>query len=69
MDNEKYIKRCYELAIKAGKKGFDTFGPYSFITEKSLKRQKTPPFGTRDCLVMRNSIWFTNAQTDIPIQF
>ncbi len=25
MDNEKYIKRCYEWAIKAGKKGFDTF--------------------------------------------
>lgn len=23
---EKYIKRCYELAINAGKKGFDTFG-------------------------------------------
>ena len=26
MENEKYIKRCYELAIQAGKKGFDTFG-------------------------------------------
>ena len=26
MDNEKYMKRCYELAIQAGKKGFDTFG-------------------------------------------
>ena len=26
MDNEKYIKRCYELAVQAGKKGFDTFG-------------------------------------------
>ncbi len=25
-DDEKYIKRCYELAISAGKKGFDTFG-------------------------------------------
>lgn len=23
---EKHIKRCYELAISAGKKGFDTFG-------------------------------------------
>ena len=22
--NEKYMKRCYELAISAGKKGFDT---------------------------------------------
>ena len=26
MDNGKYMKRCYELAIRAGKKGFDTFG-------------------------------------------
>ena len=26
MDNEKFMKHCYELAIKAGKKGFDTFG-------------------------------------------
>ena len=26
MDHEKYMKRCYELAIRAGKKGFDTFG-------------------------------------------
>ena len=26
MDHEKYMKRCYELAVRAGKKGFDTFG-------------------------------------------
>ena len=26
MENEKYMKRCFELAIQAGKKGFDTFG-------------------------------------------
>lgn len=26
MDHEKYIERCYELAISAGKKGYDTFG-------------------------------------------
>ncbi len=25
-NHEKYIKRCYELAINAGKKGYDTFG-------------------------------------------
>ena len=24
--HEQYIKRCYELAVSAGKKGFDTFG-------------------------------------------
>ena len=26
MDHEKYMERCYELAVRAGKKGFDTFG-------------------------------------------
>ncbi len=26
MDHEKYMKRCFELAVRAGKKGFDTFG-------------------------------------------
>lgn len=26
MKYEKYIKRCYDLAISAGKKGYDTFG-------------------------------------------
>lgn len=26
METERYIKRCYELAIAAGKKGYDTFG-------------------------------------------
>ena len=25
-ENVKYMKRCYELAISAGKKGYDTFG-------------------------------------------
>ena len=26
MDHEKIMRRCYELAVRAGKKGFDTFG-------------------------------------------
>ncbi len=26
MENEVYIRQCYDLAINAGKKGFDTFG-------------------------------------------
>ena len=26
MDNERFIRRCYELAISAGKTGYDTFG-------------------------------------------
>ena len=25
-EHEKYMKRCYELAISAGKKGHDSFG-------------------------------------------
>lgn len=25
-EHERYIRRCYELAISAGKKGYDTFG-------------------------------------------
>ena len=26
MNEERYMKRCYELAVQAGRKGFDTFG-------------------------------------------
>ena len=26
MNHERYMKRCYELAVQAGRKGFDTFG-------------------------------------------
>lgn len=26
MEHEIHMKRCYELAVRAGKKGFDTFG-------------------------------------------
>ena len=26
MEQERYIRRCYELAVSAGKKGYDTFG-------------------------------------------
>lgn len=26
MDDERFMRRCYELAVSAGKKGFDTFG-------------------------------------------
>lgn len=26
MEKKRFIKRCYELAIEAGKKGYDTFG-------------------------------------------
>ena len=32
--HEPYIKRCYELAISAGKKGFDTFSHHKSIMDK-----------------------------------
>ena len=33
MEHEKYVRRCYELAVSAGKKGFDTFG--AVLAEKA----------------------------------
>ncbi len=35
-NNEKYIKRCYELAIRAGKKGYDTFGAVLVSEDKII---------------------------------
>ncbi len=37
MDNERYIRRCYELAVEAGKKGHDTFGAVLVHNGKILK--------------------------------
>ena len=37
MDYEKYIKRCYSLAINAGKKGYDTFGAVLVYDGKILE--------------------------------
>lgn len=40
MDNNKhelYIKRCYELAVNAGKKGYDTFGAILVSNGKILE--------------------------------
>ena len=35
--NEKYMKRCYELARNAGKKGFDTVGAVLVCDGKILE--------------------------------
>jgi tRNA(Arg) A34 adenosine deaminase TadA len=35
-NHEKYIKRCYELAISAGKKGYDTFGAVLVSNDKII---------------------------------
>lgn len=37
MNNEDYIRRCYELAISAGKKGHDTFGAVLVYDGKILE--------------------------------
>lgn len=37
MEHEKYMKRCYKLAISAGKKGHDTFGALIVHNEKILE--------------------------------
>ncbi len=37
MEHEKYIKRCYKLAVSAGKKGFHTFGALIVYNEKILE--------------------------------
>ena len=36
MEHEKYIKRCYKLAVNAGKKGYDTFGAVIVYNGKIL---------------------------------
>ena len=35
-NHEKYMKRCYELAISAGKKGYDTFGAILVSEDKII---------------------------------
>lgn len=35
-NHEKYIRRCYELAISAGKKGYDTFGAILVSEDKII---------------------------------
>lgn len=34
--HERYMKRCYELAVSAGKKGFDTFGALLVSEDKII---------------------------------
>ena len=45
MEHEKYIKRCYELAVSAGKKGYDTFGALIVYNEKILEEEKNTDSG------------------------
>ena len=73
MNNEEYMKRCYELAIRAGKKGFDTFGAVLVHNGEILEEAEntadweTQPTGKKASSAMRNSTWFTNARAGIRI--
>lgn len=42
MDTNRYIRRCYELAIQAGKKGHDTFGALLVHNGKILEEAENP---------------------------
>ena len=66
MDKENYMKRCYELAVQAGKKGFDTFGAVLVHDGKIL--EKTQRTGKRVSSATQSSTWFINARTVIQMQ-
>ena len=67
MNEEKYIRRCYKLAVQAGRKGFDTFGAVLVHNGRFLRKLKTQRTGKKDFLAMRSSTWFTSARTAIRI--
>ena len=43
--DEQYMKRCYELAISAGKKGYDTFGALIVHNDKIVDECDSSAFG------------------------
>ena len=48
-NDEYFMKRCYELAINAGKKGFDTFGAVLVYDRKILEEaENTADFKNRN---------------------
>ena len=46
--HEPYIRRCYELAVQAGKKGFDTFGAVLVYDGRILAEAENTADYTRD---------------------
>jgi hypothetical protein len=67
MEHEKHMKRCYELAVRAGKKGFDTFGAVLVHNGQALEEAETRRTGTKESSAMRNSTWCISVQTGIPL--
>ena len=66
MDNEKYMKRCYGLAVSAGKKGFDTFGAL-LVHDGEILEEAENTADWRASSAMPNSTWSINARTGIRI--
>ena len=67
--DENYMKRCYELAISAGKKGFDTFGALLVCDGNILEEAENTAVFEKKFLDMQNLILFTNVQINIPTTF
>lgn len=56
MDHEKFMKRCYELAVSAGRKGFDTFGALLVHDGEILEEASTEMFMCLTARVMQRRI-------------
>ena len=69
MNNEIFIKKCYELAIQAGKKGYDTFGAILVHDGKILEEAENTSDYKNKILDMQNLILFTNVPTNFLMIF
>ena len=67
--NEKYMKRCYELAINAGKKGFDTFGAVLVCDGEILEEAENTADFEKKILAMLSLTWFINVQINMRMTF
>jgi len=69
MDYEKYMRRAYELAIGAGKKGHDTFGAVLVHNGEILEEAENTTDRQKATSDTRSSIWFINVPENIPRRF
>ena len=67
-NHEKFIKRCYELAISAGKKGFDTFGAVLVSDGKIIAEAENTSDYEKGLFGHAELIWFTNVQINFQMQ-
>jgi hypothetical protein len=66
---EKYMRRCYELAIGAGKKGYDTFGAILVYDGKILEEAENTADYKKEFSDMPSSILFINVQISILMRY